>query len=654
MFNTSTFENLPKANTIEVIKTLPAEIPKIFIIQNEDAFFQLIKTIKQLSISKIPYQIISMDEAVSLYLNKEGIKYFSFLEFLSGIDITKYMEFSSDISCKWFLKGNEDRTVYKGVSLGLLCAPKMYHDLMAFLFSWTIVNNVLKKFKRGIFIFSQKMNQDDFIVLDLFSKNLEKKRILIYINNDNKVSCLEFLKKSCKLIFNKTVSSLHYLFHETMQRLLPNFNSKRILIASPSTVNYIGGVPFFKNLTSNKMTIKVKNAAGLTHLYFKIGIIEERKIFDHINFNRQKETMIFNLNDFDEISKVLKIPKSTICDFIKYKYESDLLKSAILVEKSLDIINRWPFHLLLTHSDVALIERTIVLTAKSKGIPTFLVQHGINSWKIGATFLVADYEAVWGKVSYDWVLKHKSNTKPLLAGAPRYEKLEKKGFIKVKGKKNRLKILFALSQSGPTCRYGYMTYIHPWLIDKITAVNDLVDVSREIPDIEFIVKMKYTALNHKELFLDAISKGSKNICLLTNNKKFKEIIRESFIVIVDVSEVGLEAMHNEVPVIRYLRLNRNAKKNWKEIIDRGLRNEKDYVADGPKEFNAMIEPMNKGDLKKAILRLKDDPDYYKRQVQNGLNFVQSYCPKMNIEPSVAMAKEINKIISLKCNNNIEN
>lgn len=644
------FKDYIKTYSIEYIQKISNEGPIIFIAQNLDSLNHLKQIIKKFSSSQIPYKIISMDEAVSLYLKKEKLEFFSFLEFLSGIETAELMDYSSELSKQWFLKEEEDRTMYKGISLGLLSAPQMHRDIMVFFFIWIIVNNISNKFKKGILVFSAKMSKYDQVALWLFNKKFGKERILIFTTEADRATYFNLIQYISHTI-RRTISFFHYIYHEINRYLFSNSNSKRILIASPSSVNYFGGTAFLKSLgTYHDFTCRVKNAAGLTRLYLKTGIIEDKKIFDN-----EIEISISNLSGFKEISDMVNIDQSDIYNFIINKFKTDFMRNTELVEKSLHIITRWPFHLLLSHTDLTPVERAMVLAAKKKGIPTLLVQHGISSWKLEPCFLVADYIAVWGKVSFDWFLKQNTmNTRLILTGAPRYRQVKNKYPLVRKSRKSRPIILFALSGSDLTCRYGYLTYINPGITSLIAEVEDIVKLSREMPEFDFIVKMKYEKFNRSELFLDVIKKGKGNIRLLTNNKNFKRIIRESFIVIVGVSEVGLEAMYHEVPVIRYMNLSPFTKKVWNDLFKMELRNEKDYVANGPKQFNALLTPMNKDELGKAILRLKNHPDFYKRQVQNGLKFVQSYCPKMNIEPSVAIAKEINKIVSRDRNRNNKN
>lgn len=87
---------------------------------------------------------------------------------------------------------------------------------------------------------------------------------------------------------------------------------------------------------------------------------------------------------------------------------------------------------LLVWSDHSQFEKTMVLLAKRRGIPTFVIQHGMlgnilrNGKSVWASQdnkrIYADYYCCWGKITRDWYIKQGIDpSKLVLTGSPRYD-----------------------------------------------------------------------------------------------------------------------------------------------------------------------------------------------------------------------------------------
>lgn len=82
-----------------------------------------------------------------------------------------------------------------------------------------------------------------------------------------------------------------------------------------------------------------------------------------------------------------------------------------------------PKAILLT-SDAHRIGRIVVQLAKSRGISTYVIQHGAPIWKYGYVPVVADKMLVWGGDAFDWFVSHGVPAEKLnIVGNPRFDNL---------------------------------------------------------------------------------------------------------------------------------------------------------------------------------------------------------------------------------------
>lgn len=204
-------------------------------------------------------------------------------------------------------------------------------------------------------------------------------------------------------------------------------------------------------------------------------------------------------------------------------------------------------------NDVKEAEKTIVFSARRRGIPTLVVQHGALAEHNGHKRIFADKIAVWGEYGVRWYEKFGNDKNRLMiAGRTGHEKLVQK--------KNSLPDNDILRRSGIGKREGryFVTLVSPgqsmqrqtsFLSDDVTEVivRNILREAALLKNVDVIIKA------HPQEDLKALEKliSPTDACFAkaVQDVDIYELIKLSDVVITMDSTVGLDALIMDKPLM---------------------------------------------------------------------------------------------------------
>jgi hypothetical protein len=208
--------------------------------------------------------------------------------------------------------------------------------------------------------------------------------------------------------------------------------------------------------------------------------------------------------------------------------------------------------------DITPIYRAIISVCKMNGIPTLVIQHGIQSADMKGFHVMpveADKQAIWGNISKKWAVERgKAPETQVVTGNPRYDLIVT---MENKPEKEKLSICGKL---GLMPRKGIVVVATTWYSGVTSCyVPEEVEVfiwktleaMREFPEKQVVIKLhpSYHA-EYEEITRAVMNELQINNVVITEHFLW-ELLSICDLSIIDFSTVGLEAMLFDKPVITF-------------------------------------------------------------------------------------------------------
>jgi len=191
--------------------------------------------------------------------------------------------------------------------------------------------------------------------------------------------------------------------------------------------------------------------------------------------------------------------------------------------------------------------------SNNKNIATFFVEHSITKENDGFTYnypLISDYVMVYGKMSKNWYLRRGvEEDRIVVSGQPRYDNLfgsiggvESDTTKRVEKKRNKIRVMLATQP-----------------FEKAVLKRQVKSVCNELSSIKKGIELciKPHPRDDVKLIKNFIPKNSR-ANLINKNSNILECIKSSECIVTYTSNVGLESLALETPVIitNYIKNNR--------------------------------------------------------------------------------------------------
>lgn len=442
-----------KANKIKMPnKNKPQKDKTIFILKKEHIFpdwgvfrkvneiiwgIVLKKILKEIKKSK-NYVVIT-DCENKIELKKYGIKSKIFGDYIKTYQ-SKYPS-SIKLSRKFF-KSNYFKKIknYNQIDLGLTLEEEFSYFLMNIIDYLEIIDLIVKKENPKKIITLTNSGFFNEITRSFAEQKGIKRKVLLknkrlnnFINNLTK-------KFSFWTRFHKFPKINRREFIKTKKRIKKSDSENIMLLGLDNTYfNRLGNIPDelkknkkkFFSLCTNLDTQKQLKNKGIN--FFSFGDFLDQNIKDKIKKRKKflseywgkikkekKFQEIFthnSINFFNVLEKDIRFLIKTKIPWIMY-----------YLETSNKLFNSQKVKYIVGIDNAIAVTRGIIQLAKSKKIPTLVIQNGIIYEKTGMGYipLIADKMAVWGKISKEHLTNQGINPKKIvITGCPFFDKLEK-------------------------------------------------------------------------------------------------------------------------------------------------------------------------------------------------------------------------------------
>ena len=371
----------------------------------------------------------------------------------------------------------------------------------------------------------------------------------------------------------------------------------------------------FKYFNTRKINKRLSIAKKILNKYYK-----EVKLRDKF-----RSKFIYGGVDYWNVFKVK----------LRFLYKDEFLNTIKNIEIINLLSNRGYFDLIAVSTDINTFEKTLVIATKNVNKQSIVIQHGATTHPVSFLPLTADYIAVWGDTSKNWLEKEgKINEKRIIVTGcgkfdsyfSRYKKNKEKVYNFFKISKNKKIILYA-----PAFHYRYGQFPNFQLnIPQITEIyKEMFKSIEKLMGFHLIIK-----LHHSDRLIDLPIKIAKEMNFrkysIIQSYDLHSLINASEMVITSWSTVGYEAMLLKKPVI---------------VIDFTLDRRSDsgnYV-----KYNAAIGVYKKSILSKTINKISQDNKFKDELITKSQIFLKRSLHKMDGKSSHRIAKAIDNIIKGK-------
>jgi len=259
-------------------------------------------------------------------------------------------------------------------------------------------------------------------------------------------------------------------------------------------------------------------------------------LFDH---PKLKSAFVFRNIPYWTLIKN-RIRELILVDFPRYRKNVDLffnipnIKSVIL------------------RNDIKELEKTVVLSARIKKIPSLVIQHGITAEPNGHGTIFADKIAVWGDYAFSWYRHFGNDAERIIKiGNPIFDPTSgsfnregrDKDTIGKLGIERKERVIALIMPSPEIVRFSaYETDDISYILLEETA-----KAVKSVGDINLIVKL-HPNENIRD-FIKLVDEKDRKIIKIIDKIDIRELIKISDLVIITETTVGLEAIAMGKPVL---------------------------------------------------------------------------------------------------------
>lgn len=571
-------------------------------------------------------------------------------DFLSYNDYGRIDEFAHKLPLIWPAISNSTALMHESINLGYVIEWELIFALVKFLRLFLGIHTIVSKLKPetvsvhakydSVHRIAKLVSEEKRCRLKLIDVGdySEKGRSLFWL--DNISITLDVAGKPITVVLPRQVYHKIKNSIDLAGRMLAIFTSRKsaashgedepsVLLLDFNLVNYKPLMSALKDTQTNALLINQRrpiiwNIASLRIFrelgfsYNSLGQYSNRSLEKSIK-DKVKEINSFfdNLQETNnEFSNIFSFDgysfwaafKNDFASFCKTRL-AEAVREASLGNQ---VLKTKRIKSLLVWSDHAQFEKTMVLLAKSHGIPTFVIQHGVfgNILRKDQTVwasqdnkrVYADYFCCWGKITKDWLVKSGIEEKRLiLTGSPRYDSYFSNSLYNNYESGNIL-----LATSGiPSNTFSIFSSVR-CIEEYEKGIRSVCRAARSFPDKRFVVKLHPYADEGFDIVKVILEENPQ--ANIIKNAGIVETIKNSDIVISTGSSVLLEAMilHKPTIMLRYIS---------------GVEQQEISYS----EFGASVGvDGNEESLKKAISEILNDKDLKEKLVARGQDYINGY------------------------------
>ena len=608
------------------------------------------------SLPKCSWKIISLNHMVVKILHEEGIPHRFIDEYFFEDD--HYNDYSQaiEISHQWFLDTEgRDVTLYRGISLGVILQRLIIQFFSSFLSTLRTGRRVLEE------------ECPDELWL-LFSDNGSKWNI---INNPRIfLETVSLLAQAHRVFCRKTVftSSVEtgtpyrgvtsaiqrakyflYLFirkllfftkYHLVNRKEKDFSN--ILVPSPSALNYVGRTIIEKLLSDKRRNVFIWRGETARQ---RVNLIDIPPPF----FSEVKQ------NNWEVISRIERQFSGFLATtgigelkaaagLLKHVYKRHIkpLVHDIIgdIESLESYLSRMNVHLVFSHADTTIRERTAISVANKYKVPSLVLQHGSAGQYWGFFPLIATKFAAWGEITKRWFERNGvTGDRICVTGAANFDSYVRQvmdgrgeGNAQWHGMHNYLLYITVLARS-------FSTGFKHTQQDNERLLDAIFDALETMPERMLVIKLRQRDPQAEYYKSEIERRGLRNVYLVGSTDNGK-LLSACGVLFTTRSTMALEALFFEKPVILLKSVNK--KKLMKNLCEQNILCDEDIFPLA--KYGGALEVETPEELREGILNIYAEESLRRSLVQRGKAFLAKYCYETDGKASFRVLQCIDQLV----------
>lgn len=603
------------------------------------------------------WQLLALEYTSFKRLFEEGVTvqhYESY--FLEEDHCTDYSQ-AIEVATRWFLDAQgKDVTMYRDISLGVIIERSMMQLINNFLSQVRTITRILEEEKPDqlwlcVSPAAREWNSIDegSFLLALFSSLahirtiLWKKKILHkgFGDVDVRPTPTPFMQRCKSFMYSSVACRLLFFikYHLMMRKRSGIVN---ILLPSPQALNYVGQYPRDTILADEQKNLLIWK--GNTKRQ-KVNLIDVPSFFFY-NSAYQATDMVEKMEKqfgtFIRSQKIgeLKVAEHLLAHLYKNQIEPLIKDTIVDIQQLEGLFKRTKIHLVFSHSDATLKERTVISVAHKEKVPSLVLQHGSAGHYWGFLPSIAIKFAAWGEITEEWFKRNGvAQEKVVVTGAANFDSYVRKVHSAQRVEKKEWNglsdYLLYIAVTGKKFATGFKHTQY----NNALLLNVLLDALDAMSEKVLIIKLR-PGDPQKAFYRSEIKKrGMNNVHLIeiTDNER---LLNACGLLLTTYSTMAIEGLFFEKPVIQLRFMNK--KRLMNTLAQQGILCDEDVIPLA--KYGAAIGVDNPIDLRKAILNIYEDDELRHCLINNGKVFLKRYCYELDGRASLRVVQHIEQLI----------
>ena len=609
----------------------------VVLIDNYYDILELKKLVAELD-SLYSWKVIFLNYSLKKKLIEENISCSLIDDYFLEED--HYSDYSQaiEIANSWFRDSSgNDTTVYSGISIGVILQRwmiKFFNDLLS----------NIKTVKR---IFKEENPDELWLCFSEFNKEWEStnnSRVLVEVFSawarSMNIKCRE--KKICKkprekklretktVLFHKSKTLFYSLVVRKMLFFIKYCLAMRgsegmvnIMLPSPQSLNYAGNTVIDKLLHDKKRNVLIWEGETTQQ---RINLIDiPPPLFCGVKQNREDvcmsiEKQLSNCTIMTS-SKELKIVPGVITQVCKHTLIPIIRGIISDIERLQDYFKKKRVHLVFSHTDTTIKERTVISVANSQKVPSLVLQHGAAGHLWGFFPLIATRFAAWGEITGSWFERNGvSKDRVSITGAANFDsyveqarKNQKRGKVEWCGMSNYLLYVTVRGTIIPT---GFKNTEQ----DNVHILDIILNTMTTMPEKMLVIKIR-PGDPQKQFYESEIKRRNlKNVYVIgkTDNGK---LLNACGVLLTTYSTMALEALYFNKPIIQLTFVNKG--KLMKKLYEQNILCDEEIIP--LRKYGVALGVDRPEKLQEAIGSIYENESIRKSLVERGKIFLEHYC-----------------------------
>jgi UDP-N-acetylglucosamine 2-epimerase len=537
---------------------------KIIFLDNLEFVKANIKKVKDLSL-RLEAPLVPLSDSVLLFVKSCGLSYVDFHDFEKGENYEDLYKTAVKWGTNWYSPKGPDFTLRDSYSLGNVLDWSMIYYFSGLLRLYLVVKMILENIKPDHIVFLVPAGEEgrlDCANLDSLDLCSVEGILKICIQEAGWFTKYEIIKIKGKLIFKLDVKYYFKLFILLcLSPFLLLFNFYLVRLSKSPRIIFFEGFSHFRRVLESKALGGIQ----LIHLQKVFGpalflkLLSRGVSIDSLLINRSTR----KLNIFPDLKKNLQelngfflFRNADLSEAVLPRLRYLLSKYLFVIYSDIctadKILKRLRPDCIVVENSCTYYEKILVIVAKSKKIPSVVVQDGASC--IGDSYkneclaihnfypLLADRIFCFGEVNRNWFLNKKISPESIVVtGGSRFDVYYKSSLQNLhKDERTILVVLSDIWEQGVVTDHIQLTVIY-------RHIKGFVDLAKKNKKINFLIRPHDQDGLWKQLFLKELNQLDNLV--ISREGDLVEILQNVDLVVGYNSTVLIEALISRIPVI---------------------------------------------------------------------------------------------------------